>query len=121
VSTSSEERPRLLEAFYPLDPDLAKQLAAQLPNVGTSAQENGWRDEARRNKRGAKARVEDAVRLQKKLAQLEKSGADYISILGTLTSLQIETRMPCSTARTKPGDREVKARPSAALSTAAEW
>ena len=75
---SSEERPRLLEAFYPLDPDLAKQLAAQLPAVGTSELENGWRDEALRSKRDAKARLESAVRLQRKLARFEKAGADYV-------------------------------------------
>jgi hypothetical protein len=75
---SSSERPRLLDAFYPLDPHLAKQLAAQLPPGGTSESEAGWRDELRRTKRDAKSLWEDAIRLEKKFAQLEKSGDDYI-------------------------------------------
>lgn len=75
---SSSERPRLFDAFYPLDPHLAKQLAVQLSAVGTPELEDGWRDEARRAKRDARVRWKDAIRLEKKLAQLEKSGEDYV-------------------------------------------
>lgn len=75
---SSSERPRLLDAFYPLDPQLAKQLAAQLFPAGTPESEDGWRDELRRTKRDTKSLWEDAIRLETKFAELKKSGEDYI-------------------------------------------
>jgi len=75
---SSSERPRLLEAFYPLDPNLGKQLAAQLSAVSTPELEDGWRDEERSHKRDTETRWKAAMRLEKKLARLEKSGADYV-------------------------------------------
>ncbi|MGB2837417.1 MAG: hypothetical protein WBC30_17445 [Candidatus Sulfotelmatobacter sp.] len=75
---SSSERPRLLEAFSPLDPHLAKQLGARLFPAGIPESKDGWRDELRRNKRDAKSLWENAIRLEKKFAQLEKSGEDYV-------------------------------------------
>jgi hypothetical protein len=75
---SSSERPRLLEAFSPLDPHLAKQLDARLLPAGIPESKDGWRDELRRNKRDAKSLWENAIRLEKKFAQLEKSGEDYV-------------------------------------------
>jgi hypothetical protein len=75
---SSSERRRLLDAFAPLDPQLASQLAAQVFPAGTPESEDGWRDELRRTRRDAKSLWEDAIRLEKKFAELEKSGEDYI-------------------------------------------
>jgi hypothetical protein len=69
--------PRFLDAFYLLDPHLAKQPAA-LSAAGTPELEAGWRGEARRDKRDDKASWKEAIRLGEKLAQLEKSGEDYV-------------------------------------------
>jgi hypothetical protein len=46
--------------------------------VGTPESVDGWRDELRRTKRDAKSLWEEAIRLEKKFKELEKSGDDYV-------------------------------------------
>jgi hypothetical protein len=74
----TEEHPRLLEAYYPLDPDSAKGLAARLPAVGQTETEASWREEIRRTKQDGKTRRDKALHLAKELTPLEESGADYV-------------------------------------------
>jgi hypothetical protein len=75
---SSSECPRLLEAFYPLDPSLATKLKLEFATATKPDVEESWREEQRLGKRDGKARWRDALRIAKKFALLEESGEDYV-------------------------------------------
>jgi hypothetical protein len=74
----SSECPRILEAFYPLDPSLATQLKLELATTTEPEVEESWREEQRLSKRDNKARWKDAAQIAKKFARLEESGEDYV-------------------------------------------
>ncbi len=76
--SSSEECPRILEAFYPLDPALATPLKSELTPAAAPDVEESWRKEQRLSKRENKARWKDAAQIAKKFAALEESGEDYV-------------------------------------------
>jgi len=75
---SSSECPRILEAFYPLDPSLATQLKLEFATTTEPEVEESWREEQRLSKRDDKARWKDAAQIAKKFAPLEESGEDYV-------------------------------------------
>ena len=64
------------------------RVAAQFSAVGTPEPEDGWHDEALHDKRNAKTRWKDAVRLEKNSRNSRSPARITSLILGTSTSLQ---------------------------------